>query len=107
MNSVNGYDSLVGFFLRKINGYRQDKVLRRNVFENVQISSGVNLQYVASFIFFMYVEGSRNNETTKNNNNHNNKYLCHVVETCSMLRGVGWYLVTDVSGQPIGPIFVG
>jgi hypothetical protein len=73
----------------------------------VKISSGVSAQYVASIIFFMHVEGSRNNETTKSNNNHNNKYLCHVVKTCSMLRGVGWYLVTDVAGQPISPIFVG
>jgi len=60
------------------------------------------------FICFIYVEVSRSNETTTNTiKNHNNKYLCHVVETCGMLRGIGWYLVTDVSGQPIGPVFVG
>jgi len=94
-------------FLRKINGHRQDKVPKRNYFENVKIISGVNSQCIAFFICFMYVEGSRNNETTKNSNNHNNKYLCHLVETCSMIRGVGWYLVTDISGQPIGHIFVG
>ena len=67
----------------------------------------MNIQYVASFIYFMYVEGSKNNETTKYNNIHNNKHLCHVVETSSMLGGVGWYLATDVSVQPIGYIFVG
>jgi hypothetical protein len=64
VNSVNGYGSLVGF-LRKINGYRRDKVLRRSDFENVKISSGVNLQYVASLIWSICVECSRNNETTK------------------------------------------
>jgi len=64
VNSVNGCDSLVGF-LHKINGYRQYKVLSRNDFENVKISSGVNSQYVASLICSMYVDGSRNNETTK------------------------------------------
>jgi hypothetical protein len=31
---------------------------------------------------------------------------CGISSTC-MLRGVGWRLVTDVSGQPIDPIFKG
>jgi hypothetical protein len=92
-------------FLRKINGHRQDKVLKINYFKNMKISSRVNSQSIAFFICFMYVEGSRNNEITKNNNNHNNLCLCHLVETCSIIRGLGWYLVTDISGQPIGSHF--
>ena len=81
MDSVNGYDASVGF-LRKMRGYGQDKVLRRKDVENVMIRSGVNSRYVASFICFRYVEGSRSNETitsSNNNNNNNNKYLCHVM----------------------------